>query len=103
MGDTKIRVKGWLAVIPWMTDKVRQARNALKRLYHDRDPAYYGGLFVEPPVFSARPVEDAVEHLDLAPRAELSFCVLQAQLIRSIVQVTRGISGSSRPSSTPII
>src|SRR5215472_15055397 len=54
-----------------MTDKVRQARSALKRLYHDRDPAYYDGLFVEPHIFSARLVEDAVDHLDLAPRAEL--------------------------------
>src|SRR5262245_6802224 len=60
MGDTKIRVKGWQAVIPWMTDKVRQARSALRRLYHDRDLAYSDGLFVEPHVFSARPVEGTV-------------------------------------------
>src|SRR5215467_14092401 len=33
--------------------------------------------------------------------SELSLRI-QGQLIRSIVQVTRGISGSSRPSSTPI-
>src|SRR6516164_8442749 len=39
--------------------------NALRRSYHDRYPADCDGLFVEPHVFAARPVEDAVDQDDL--------------------------------------
>src|ERR1700745_1747185 len=48
---------GWRAVILSMADKVQEALGALRRLCH---PADYWSLFVEPPVFTAIAVEDAI-------------------------------------------
>src|SRR6516165_9192224 len=52
----------WRAVIPSTADKVRQAPGALSRPPHHRLLADCGGLLVEPPVFAAIAVEDAVDH-----------------------------------------
>src|SRR5262249_47629502 len=42
--------------------KVRKTPSVLRHPCDDRHPADCGGLFVEPPVFAAIAVEDAVDH-----------------------------------------